>query len=83
MSFEHAGQILIAITGTIAIWLTQQHREKWKRYAGIIGLLGQPAWLISSYQSELWGVFAMSIFYTYAWCLGIKNSWFTVSGASQ
>lgn len=68
-------QIIIALTGMFAIWLTQQSREEWKRYACILGLLGQPAWFYSSYTAEQWGIFAMCFVYTYSWGIGFKNYW--------
>lgn len=68
-------QIFIAITGVTGIWLTQQNNEKLKRYACILGMLGQPFWFYSSYQAGQWGIFLMSFFYTFAWGVGIKNNW--------
>ncbi|MBL4940943.1 MAG: hypothetical protein JKY81_04695 [Colwellia sp.] len=68
-------QIAIAITGVIAIWLTQQDNNEWKRYACLFGMAGQPFWFYSSYQSEQWGIFVLCFFYAYAWYVGIKNNW--------
>ena len=68
-------QIAIAVTGLVAIWLTQQRREGWKRYACLFGIVGQPFWFYSSYQAEQWGIFVLAVFYTYAWMVGIKNNW--------
>ena len=68
-------QIAIAVTGLVAIWLTQQRREGWKRYACLFGIVGQPFWFYSSYQAEQWGIFVLAVFYTYAWLVGIKNNW--------
>lgn len=68
-------QIAIALTGAVAIWLTQQPNEQWKKYACLFGMAGQPFWFYSAYQAEQWGIFALCIFYTYSWCLGIKNHW--------
>jgi len=70
-------QIGIAFTGIIAIWLTQQRRETWKKYACLFGVAGQPFWFYSAYSTDQWGVFVLCIFYTYAWCLGVKNNWIT------
>ena len=70
-------QILIAFTGVTAIWLTQQHRDSWKKYACLFGICGQPFWFYSAIQAEQWGIFVLSIFYTYSWCLGVKNNWLT------
>ena len=69
------GQEIIFITGAIAIWLTQQSNKQWQKYARIIGLIGQPFWIWSTYQSEQWGMLALSVFYTYTWMLGINNHW--------
>ncbi len=69
-------QILIALTGVTAIWLTQQSKEEWKRYACLFGMAGQPFWFYSAFQAEQWGIFILCCFYTYSWALGIKNNWF-------
>ena len=71
-------QIAIALTGALAIWLSQQHREEWKKYASILGLIGQPFWFYATYQAEQWGIFVLCIFYTYSWFVGFKNNWIGV-----
>lgn len=68
-------QIIIALTGIPAVWLTQQDRESWKKYACLFGLVGQPFWFYTSYVSEQWGIFVLCFFYTYVWYLGLKNNW--------
>ena len=68
-------QIGIALTGMVAIWLTQQSREEWKKYACLFGMAGQPLWFYSAYTAQQWGILALTIFYTYAWWLGIKSNW--------
>lgn len=35
-------QIAIALTGVVAIWLSQDKRERWRKYACLFGLVGQP-----------------------------------------
>ena len=68
-------QFFIAITGVVAIWLTQQEvNSAWKKYASIFGLLGQPFWFYSAYTNEQWGIFALSLFYTYSWYVGFRNN---------
>jgi len=68
-------QIAIALTGMIAIWLTQQSKEELKKYACLFGICGQPFWFYSAYSAEQWGIMALTFFYTYSWMLGIKNNW--------
>ena len=68
-------QIFLAITGVVSIMLTQQNNEYLKKYACLFGLAGQPFWFYASYQAEQWGIFVLSFFYLYAWCVGLKNNW--------
>ncbi len=66
-------QIMIALTGVVAIWLTQQSNNSIKKYACLFGMAGQPFWFYSAYSNEQWGVFALCFFYTYSWGVGIYN----------
>lgn len=68
-------QLILVVTGVVAIWLTQQKNEAWKKYACIMGMIGQPFWFISAYQAEQWGIFIVCFGYTYVWWLGIRNHW--------
>lgn len=68
-------QMMIALTGCVAVFLTQQNNVKWKKYAPILGLVGQPFWFYTTYANEQWGIFILSFFYTYSWGLGVYNSW--------
>ena len=68
-------QATICITGVVAIWLTQQHREAWKKYACFPGLIGQPFWIYAAYQADQWGILILAIGYAYVWWLGFKNNW--------
>jgi hypothetical protein len=55
------------LTGVIAVWLTQDKRESWRRWAPIFGLLAQPFWFYAAWKAEQWGIFAITTLYTYAW----------------
>lgn len=68
-------QLLIAVTGAVAIYLTQQKNENLKRYACLFGIAGQPFWFYSAYTAEQWGIFVLCIFYAGAWMLGVYNNW--------
>jgi len=67
-------QILIFVFGASAIWFVSR-KEKWKRVGYILGLLGQPFWIITSVEKEQWGILALSLFYIYSWSQGIYNYW--------
>jgi hypothetical protein len=68
-------QIVIGFTGTVAVWLTQDKREHFRKYASVVGLIGQPFWFYASYSSEMWGIFFLSFLYTYAWSRGFYFNW--------
>lgn len=76
-------QVAIALTGVVAIWLSQDSRKSVARYACIFGMIGQPFWFYSAFMSEQWGIFILCFFYTFAWARGVKNNWITSPGGSQ
>lgn len=68
-------QILIALLGITAVWLSQDARPQRRRYACIFGLIGQPLWFYTTWQAGQWGIFVLSIAYTLAWIKGIRVYW--------
>jgi hypothetical protein len=69
-------QIGIAATGVTAVFLTQDHRENWRKWACVFGLIGQPFWLYATYTAGQWGIFGLCFLYTLAWARGLKAHWF-------
>ena len=68
-------QIGIALSGVIAVWLTQDKRENWRRWACVFGMLGQPFWFYATWKAEQWGIFALCALYAYAWARGVWTHW--------
>ena len=68
-------QIVIAFTGGLAIWLSQDTRLNVRKWASVLGLLGQPVWFYTTYKAEQWGIFALCFFYTASWAKGFINHW--------
>ena len=68
-------QVGIALTGATAVWLSQDKRELWRKYACIFGLIGQPFWFYSAWQAQQWGIFILCVLYTFSWARGFKNNW--------
>lgn len=71
----NAAQFIIFASGGIAILLTQAESEQLRQYACLVGLIGQPYWLRSTYNSNQPGMYLLSIFYTYAWLKGLHLYW--------
>lgn len=68
-------QTIIAITGFAAIWLANDRNEQRRKWAPVIGLLGQPFWLIETWQSGQVGMLLLSVAYTVAWLRGFRQHW--------
>jgi hypothetical protein len=67
-------QICIFIFSCSSIWLISR-KEKWSCWGFIIGLMGQPFWLIASIQSKQWGILFLTFVYIYSWSQGVYNYW--------
>lgn len=67
-------QAAMLITGAIAFLLVCRGspRAKW---GWLIGLLGQPLWLYTTWRAGQWGMFALSCVYAYGWIEGVWNHW--------
>ena len=68
-------QVVIAVCGVASIWLSQSPNERSRKWAPVIGLLAQPAWLGVTWESGQWGMFALSLVYTAGWARGIFTYW--------
>ena len=68
-------QIFILILSPISIRLLAGKTKRLRTYGCIIGLLSQPFYHWSTFVNDQWGMFIVSIWYTYAFCVGIKNNW--------
>ena len=68
-------QIGIAIFGVAAIRLSQDERERVRRWACIAGLCAQPFWFYTTATNGQWGIFALCFCYTWAWCKGVRTYW--------
>jgi len=67
-------QTWIVIFGCSAIWFVGR-LEQWKRWGYILGLISQPAWVYTTIKHDQWGIFLLSLFYTYSWGQGVYNYW--------
>ncbi len=69
-------QIMIAVFGLTAVFFSQTKNKKLNKIACLFGMAAQPFWIYSTYTNELWGMLVLTMFYTFAWGVGIKNNWF-------
>ena len=68
-------QVAIALLGAAAVWLSQDRRASWRRWACIFGLMSQPFWLYATWKAEQSVMFVLSGIYAVAWMRGAWVSW--------
>jgi hypothetical protein len=69
--------IMMVLCGIISIYLTNlPEAHQYKKYAPIVGLLGQPFWFYICWITQQWGILALTVVYTYCWTKGLLNYWF-------
>ena len=76
-------QIGIACTGLVAVWLSQDSRDHWRRWACILGLLGQPFWFYATFKAAQWGIFMLNFLYAYSWARGVWTYWLRATPARR
>lgn len=76
-------QLAIAVTGCVAIWLANDQRETWRKWASVFGLAGQPFWFYSAVAAEQWGILALTFVYTASWARGFRNNWMRSNGGVE
>ena len=68
-------QFAIALFGVTAVFLSQSSDAERRRYACLFGIIGQPFWFYSAWQSEQWGIFSLCFLYSWAWAKGLWTNW--------
>lgn len=68
-------QTIIVVCGVLSVWLSQSPEFAQRRWAPVIGLAAQPAWLWETYNAGQWGIFALSLVYAIGWGRGIRTYW--------
>lgn len=68
-------QSIIAICGVASVYLSQDPRRNWARWACIFGVAAQPAWMYATFIAEQWGIFLLSWIYLAGWLRGIRTYW--------
>lgn len=72
-------QLALAIFGLAALWLSMGHNPTGRKWAPLVGLCGQPAWIWFAYSAQAWGMFVLSLAYTAVYGRGIWLHWLSRS----
>lgn len=70
MDFDVISQSLILCLGGASIWLVSR-QEPWSRWGFVVGLASQPLWFYSTLHAVQYGLFLLSLWYTYSYVQGI------------
>lgn len=68
-------QLGIALFGVAAIWLSQDSRPDWRKWACVFGLIAQPFWFYATWQAGQIGMFLLCFLYSAAWARGFHANW--------
>ena len=66
-------QLGIATFGVLAIFLANCIDIRWRRWAPVAGLIGQPFWVMAAVEAAQWGILALCVLYTLAWAKGFRD----------
>ena len=68
-------QLALAFFGLSAMFMATGHNPRARRWAPIVGICGQPFWVIFSIQTHAWGLLALSVVYTAVYVRGAILQW--------
>jgi hypothetical protein len=68
-------QIAIALFSVSAVFLSQCESMKLRKWASVMGLIGQPFWFYAAWTAGQFGIFALCFLYTFAWGKGFYTHW--------
>lgn len=68
-------QLALALFGLSALWMATGRSERARRWAPVVGLCGQPAWLAFAWQAQAWGLLVLSIAYTVVYLRAAWLQW--------
>lgn len=68
-------QLALAAFGLTALAMAMSHNPRARRWAPIIGLCGQPFWVLFALQADAWGLLALSTAYSLVYAHGAWAQW--------
>lgn len=68
-------QFALAGFGLTALWLAMGASARGRRWAPLIGLCGQPCWIVFAVQSKAWGLLVLALAYSAVYARGAWVQW--------
>ena len=66
-------QFIILVLSGFSIYCLNSKSDKIKFYGAVVGIIGQPFWLWTSWNSGQWAIGILSLWYMYSYYRGIRN----------
>lgn len=64
-------QLLLAVFGLAALFMATGDNPTAQQWACVVGLAGQPFWLMYAHKSKAWGLMVLSLAYTVVYLRGV------------
>ena len=68
-------QISLVAFGLAALYMAFSKSDRQRRYAPVVGLCGQPAWVFYATDAHAWGLLALSLAYSAVYVRGAYLMW--------
>ena len=68
-------QLALAAFGLTALAMAMSQTPRARRWAPIVGLCGQPFWVLFALQADAWGLLALSTAYSLVYAHGAWMQW--------
>lgn len=68
-------QLALAFFGLTALYMATGKNPVARKWAPLVGLMGQPFWMVFAITASAWGLLALSIAYTAVYIRGAWVQW--------
>lgn len=68
-------QLFIALFGLTSMWMALGNSAPLRKWAPVLGLLGQPFWFAATVPTQQWGMVALCVAYTLVYLNGVRVQW--------
>lgn len=65
-------QLALAFFGLSAMWMAMGKSARARKFAPLVGLCGQPFWIVFAVQASVWGLLALSLAYSVVY---VRGAW--------
>jgi hypothetical protein len=70
-------QLALAAFGLSSLWMAMGNNVTARRWAPVVGLIGQPFWFAFAWQTEGWALLALTCAYTAVY---VRGAWLSFGG---